>query len=95
VPKGYLAVYVGEDQKNRFIIPISYLNQPLFQELLNQAGYDHRVGGLTIPAEKIFLLMSSLCSNRASQQFCIVELRRVVLCTDFFTQNKSAAFYLL
>ena len=58
VPKGYLAVYVGEKQK-RFVIPISYLNQPSFQELLSQAeeefGYDHPMGGLTIPcSENVF-----------------------------------------
>ncbi|MED6136595.1 hypothetical protein PIB30_057478 [Stylosanthes scabra] len=35
VPKGYLAVYVGEKMK-RFVIPISYLNQPSFQDLLSQ-----------------------------------------------------------
>ncbi|KAK7274328.1 hypothetical protein RIF29_15411 [Crotalaria pallida] len=29
VPKGYVAVYVGERMK-RFLIPISYLNQPSF-----------------------------------------------------------------
>ncbi|RYR73868.1 hypothetical protein Ahy_A02g008420 [Arachis hypogaea] len=55
VPKGYLAVYVGDKMK-RFLIPISYLNQPLFQDLLNQAeeefGYDHPNGGLTIPCEE-------------------------------------------
>ncbi|KAK4284802.1 hypothetical protein QN277_001584 [Acacia crassicarpa] len=52
VPKGYLAVYVGEKMK-RFVIPISHLNQPSFQDLLSQAekefGYDHPMGGLTIP----------------------------------------------
>ncbi|XP_054786383.1 auxin-induced protein X10A-like [Prosopis cineraria] len=52
VPKGYLAVYVGEKMK-RFVIPIGYLNQPSFQDLLTQAeeefGYDHPMGGLTIP----------------------------------------------
>ncbi|XP_027354818.1 auxin-induced protein 10A5-like [Abrus precatorius] len=52
VPKGYLAVYVG-DKMRRFVIPVSYLNQPSFQELLSQAeekfGYDHPTGGLTIP----------------------------------------------
>ncbi|KAL4328512.1 hypothetical protein S83_042648 [Arachis hypogaea] len=52
VPKGYLAVYVGDNMR-RFVIPISYLNQPLFQELLSQVeeeyGYDHPMGGLTIP----------------------------------------------
>ncbi|OIV93700.1 hypothetical protein TanjilG_16551 [Lupinus angustifolius] len=55
VPKGYLAVYVGENMK-RFVIPISYLSQPSFQELLNQAedefGYDHPTGGLTIPCRE-------------------------------------------
>ncbi|MED6181386.1 hypothetical protein PIB30_018891 [Stylosanthes scabra] len=60
VPKGYLAVYVGEKQK-RFMIPVSYLNQPSFQDLLSQAeeefGYDHPMGGLTIP-----------CSEDAFQQ---------------------------
>jgi len=55
VPKGYLAVYVG-DKMRRFMIPVSYLNQPSFQELLNQAeeefGYDHPTGGLTIPCQE-------------------------------------------
>ncbi|XP_012573098.1 auxin-induced protein 6B-like [Cicer arietinum] len=52
VKKGYVAVYVGEKQK-RFVVPVSYLNQPSFQDLLSQAeeefGYDHPTGGLTIP----------------------------------------------
>ncbi|RZC09509.1 Auxin-induced protein 10A5 [Glycine soja] len=52
VPKGYAAVYVG-DKMRRFTIPVSYLNEPSFQELLSQAeeefGYDHPMGGLTIP----------------------------------------------
>ena len=30
VPKGYFAVYVGDSQKKRFLIPISYLSKPLF-----------------------------------------------------------------
>ncbi|XP_057456528.1 auxin-induced protein 15A-like [Lotus japonicus] len=63
VPKGYLAVYVAEKMK-RFVIPISYLNQPSFQELLSQAeekyGYDHPMGGLTIPCkEDAFLGLTS------------------------------------
>ncbi|WVZ02723.1 hypothetical protein V8G54_023529 [Vigna mungo] len=58
IPKGYFAVYVGEKQ-NRFVIPISYLNQPSFQDLLSHAeeefGYDHPMGGLTIPcSEDVF-----------------------------------------
>ncbi|XLS88272.1 hypothetical protein HN51_038438 [Arachis hypogaea] len=63
LPKGYLAVYVGENQK-RFVIPISYLNQPSFQDLLSQAeeefGYDHPMGGLTIPcSEHVFQRITS------------------------------------
>jgi len=66
VPKGYLAVYVGE-KKKRFVIPLSYLNQPSFQELLIQAeeefGYDHPTGGLTIPcSEDVFEDITS-CLN--------------------------------
>ncbi|KAK6946310.1 Small auxin-up RNA [Dillenia turbinata] len=53
VPKGYLAVYVGEMVKKQFLVPISYLNQPSFQDLLRKAkeefGFDHPMGGLTIP----------------------------------------------
>ncbi|OIW00675.1 hypothetical protein TanjilG_09646 [Lupinus angustifolius] len=63
VPKGYLAVYVGAKMK-RFVIPVSYLNQPSFQVLLNEAeeefGYEHPMGGLTIPCrEDAFLDIAS------------------------------------
>ncbi|RDX77193.1 hypothetical protein CR513_42720, partial [Mucuna pruriens] len=64
VPKGYLAVYVGENEKKRFVIPISYLNQPSIQDLLSQAeqefGFDHPKGGLTIPCRvDVFLDITS------------------------------------
>ena len=57
VPKGYCAVYVGKStEKKRFVIPISYLKQPSFQDLLSQAeeenGFDHPMGGLTIPCRE-------------------------------------------
>nr|KYP68294.1 Auxin-induced protein X10A [Cajanus cajan] len=63
VPKGYLAVYVGEKMK-RFVIPISCLTHPSFQDLLRQAeeefGYDHPMGGLTIPcSEDVFQNITS------------------------------------
>ncbi|KAG4209468.1 hypothetical protein ERO13_A03G200900v2 [Gossypium hirsutum] len=63
VPKGYFAVYVGENQK-RFVIPVSFLSQPLFQDLLGKSeeefGYSHPTGGLTIPCnEDIFLDVTS------------------------------------
>ncbi|XP_062076997.1 auxin-induced protein 15A-like [Humulus lupulus] len=66
VPKGHLAVYVGESEKKRFVVPVSFLNQPSFQDLLTQAeeeyGYDHPMGGLTIPCtEDAFIeLISNL-----------------------------------
>ncbi|CAH8329496.1 unnamed protein product [Eruca vesicaria subsp. sativa] len=57
VPKGHVAVYVGERmEKKRFVVPISYLNHPLFREFLNHAeeefGFHHPMGGLTIPCQE-------------------------------------------
>ncbi|XP_038900564.1 auxin-responsive protein SAUR24-like [Benincasa hispida] len=55
VPKGHVAVYVGEMQRKRFVVPISYLNHPSFQQLLSHAeeefGFHHPQGGLTIPCK--------------------------------------------
>ncbi|XP_010246403.1 PREDICTED: auxin-induced protein 15A-like [Nelumbo nucifera] len=64
VPKGHLAVYVGETQKKRFVVPLSYLNHPSFQDLLRRAeeefGFHHPMGGLTIPCrEDLFLDLTS------------------------------------
>ncbi|CAN4107421.1 unnamed protein product [Withania somnifera] len=60
VPKGHFAVYVGEKHMKRFVIPISFLSEPLFQDLLSQAeeefGFDHPMGGVTIPcSEDLFI----------------------------------------
>ncbi|KAB2603281.1 auxin-induced protein 15A-like [Pyrus ussuriensis x Pyrus communis] len=56
VPKGYFAVYVGESEKHRFVVPISILCQLAFQHLLSEAeeefGFDHPMGGLTIPCRQ-------------------------------------------
>ncbi|KAL7108731.1 hypothetical protein ACP275_06G131300 [Erythranthe tilingii] len=64
VRKGHLAVYIGESEKKRFVIPLSYLNHPSFQELLGQAeeefGFHHPMGGLTIPcSEDLFVDLTS------------------------------------
>ncbi|KAL0356634.1 UNVERIFIED_CONTAM: Indole-3-acetic acid-induced protein ARG7 [Sesamum calycinum] len=69
VPKGHLAVYVGESERKRFVIPLSYLNHPLFQDLLFQAeeefGFDHPMGGITIPcSEELFVDLTSQLSRR-------------------------------
>ena len=69
VPKGHVPVHVGETQKKRFVIPISYFKHPSFQNLLSQAkeefGFDHPLGGLTIPCrEEAFI--DSTCSLNCS-----------------------------
>ncbi|CAA7061427.1 unnamed protein product [Microthlaspi erraticum] len=63
-PKGFLAVYVGESQKKRYLVPVSYLSQPSFQALLSKSeeefGFDHPMGGLTIPCpEDTFINVTS------------------------------------
>ncbi|XP_065866460.1 auxin-responsive protein SAUR20-like [Euphorbia lathyris] len=59
VPKGFFAVYVGESEmKKRFrcLVPVSYLNEPSFQDLLHlseqEFGFIHPMGGLTIPCSR-------------------------------------------
>ncbi|KAK9177281.1 hypothetical protein WN944_029301 [Citrus x changshan-huyou] len=58
------AVYVGETERKRFAVPISYLKHHTFQNLLGQAeeefGFDHPNGALTIPCrEEVFLDLTS------------------------------------
>ncbi|KAK9123493.1 hypothetical protein Sjap_013095 [Stephania japonica] len=56
VQKGHLAVYVGVTEKKRFVVPVSYLNHPSFQDLLSSAeeefGFNHPMGGLTITCQE-------------------------------------------
>ncbi|OVA12816.1 Auxin-induced protein [Macleaya cordata] len=75
VPKGYLTVYVGDpaqNQKKRFLVPISYLNQPSFQDLLRKAeeefGFDHPAGGLTIPCNEDMFINLTLRLNNSRQK---------------------------
>jgi SAUR family protein len=56
IPKGCLAILVGqgEEQRQRFVIPVIYINHPLFMHLLKEAeeeyGFDHK-GPITIPCQ--------------------------------------------
>ncbi|XP_054778600.1 auxin-responsive protein SAUR21-like [Prosopis cineraria] len=64
VPRGHITVYVGELQRKRFVVPISYLNHPTFLELLQQYeqefGFHHPLGGLSLPCkEDQFLNLTS------------------------------------
>ncbi|KAK4724515.1 hypothetical protein R3W88_027294 [Solanum pinnatisectum] len=56
VPKGHFAVYVGDAEKKRYVVPITYLNHPSFQKLLRKSeeefGFHHPMGGLTIPCNE-------------------------------------------
>ncbi|XWS62689.1 hypothetical protein CRYUN_Cryun06bG0032600 [Craigia yunnanensis] len=56
VTKGHFAVYVGEAEKKRFVVPISFLKHPSFQNLLSQAeeeyGFNHPLGALMIPCSE-------------------------------------------
>ncbi|GAA0146138.1 hypothetical protein Leryth_011536 [Lithospermum erythrorhizon] len=70
VPKGFLAVYVGVNDKRRFVIPLSYLKNPIFKKFLKQAeeeyGFDHPImGGLTFPCDvDSFLILISKLRNQ-------------------------------
>ncbi|KAI8565118.1 hypothetical protein RHMOL_Rhmol03G0235900 [Rhododendron molle] len=53
IPKGCLAVMVGQgEEQQRIIIPVIYINHPLFMQLLKEAeeeyGFDHK-GPINIP----------------------------------------------
>ncbi|KAL5563170.1 hypothetical protein UlMin_032917 [Ulmus minor] len=67
VPKGHFAVNVGKSEKKRFVVPMSLLNQPCFQDLLSQVedefGFDHPMGGLTIPCNEDTFIDLISCLN--------------------------------
>lgn len=75
VPKGHFSVYVGENKRKRFVVPLSYLKNPSFQKLLSRAeeefGFDHPMGGLTIPCkEETFInLTYSLSSSKPKKSY--------------------------
>jgi len=56
IPKGCLAILVGqgEEQRQRFVIPVITINHPLFMQLLKESeeeyGFDHK-GPITIPCQ--------------------------------------------
>ncbi|XP_057545693.1 auxin-responsive protein SAUR21-like [Amaranthus tricolor] len=65
VPKGYIPIYVGDQAvKKRYVVPLSYLSHPVFQDLLQcveeEFGFNHPMGALTIPCtEQTFFNLTS------------------------------------
>uniref|UniRef100_A0A2P2M4P1 Uncharacterized protein n=1 Tax=Rhizophora mucronata TaxID=61149 RepID=A0A2P2M4P1_RHIMU len=56
VPKGHLAVYVGQKDGDfhRVLVPVIYMNHPLFGQLLREAEEEYgfnQQGGITIPCQ--------------------------------------------
>ncbi|CAK7324838.1 unnamed protein product [Dovyalis caffra] len=53
-PKGHFVVYVGNEMK-RFVVPTSYLKNPIFQQLLDKAaeeyGFDNQ-NGIVLPCDE-------------------------------------------
>ncbi|GAA0183218.1 hypothetical protein Leryth_011366 [Lithospermum erythrorhizon] len=71
VPKGYLAVYVGEEGQ-KFVIPAKYLSMPDFRALLDDVGDEYGYqyeGGLRIPCEEHeFEKILRICNNDCPMQ---------------------------
>lgn len=74
VPKGKMAVYVGQEDGDyeRVLVPVIYINHPLFGQLLRKAedeyGHDHP-GGITIPCrvsefENVKTRIAAVCGGR-------------------------------
>ncbi|MFS8026894.1 putative small auxin-up RNA [Helianthus anomalus] len=74
VPKGKMAVYVGQKDGDfkRVLVPVIYINHPLFGQLLRDAeeeyGHDHP-GGITIPCrfsdfESVKSRIAAVCGCR-------------------------------
>ncbi|XP_058781429.1 auxin-responsive protein SAUR32-like [Vicia villosa] len=53
IPKGCMAVMVGQgEEQQRFVIPVIYINHPLFMQLLKEAEEEYgfaQKGPITIP----------------------------------------------
>ncbi|KAK1423569.1 hypothetical protein QVD17_18873 [Tagetes erecta] len=65
VPKGHFVVYIGE-RRTRYIVPISCLDHPTFQGLLQRSeeefGFSHDMG-IIIPCQEVdFLSIFSMIS---------------------------------
>ncbi|WRX15422.1 Small auxin-up RNA - like 10 [Theobroma cacao] len=59
-----LEILCWRNPKEEILVPVTFLNQPSFQALLSKSeeefGFDHPMGGLTIPCrEETFINVTS------------------------------------
>lgn len=57
-PKGHFVVYVGEELK-RFVIPLSFLKHPIFQQLLQKAADEYGFNSqrsIVLPCDQLTFL---------------------------------------
>lgn len=71
VPKGHFPVYVGE-RRIRFVVPICFLQDPVFKMLLQSAeeefGFEQKTV-LTIPCEEsLFRSLTSMLDSNSTKQ---------------------------
>lgn len=76
VPKGCVAVYVGSEREKqkRFVIPVVYVNHPLFEKFLKEAeaeyGFEQK-GTITIPCQiSDFQYVQGLIDQQKQHQHC-------------------------
>ncbi|XP_020205570.1 auxin-responsive protein SAUR71 [Cajanus cajan] len=94
VPKGYLAVCVGEEMK-RFTIPTEYLGHQAFEILLREAEEEfgfQQTGVLRIPCEvavfESILKMVEGKEDKFSSQECRLSIEEIMM--GYCTENQLA-----
>ncbi|MED6110072.1 hypothetical protein PIB30_039517 [Stylosanthes scabra] len=92
VPKGHMAIYVGEleGEKQRVLVPVTHLNHPLLGKLLEKTekvyGFDHP-GLITIPCG-----ISEF--QRVQQNIYLAQRlqRRRQICCSIYNNTKFKSF---
>ncbi|RYR55027.1 hypothetical protein Ahy_A06g030281 isoform A [Arachis hypogaea] len=97
VPKGYLAICVGEELK-RFVIPTVYLGHQAFQILLREAEEEfgfQQTGVLRIPCEvsvfeSILKMVEGKNNGRNNNQECRLNAEEIMSCCSSSSDNQLA-----
>lgn len=97
VPRGHFPVYVGK-QRRRFVVPLHFLQDPIFQKLLQSAeeefGLEHKMG-LTIPCEEaLFRSLTSLVHHGSSKHRWVWEWWKPHFAKRVITSNFVLYFYI-